>query len=214
MTPTQNRKKLSHERIVEVAARAIRRAGYEGVSVGAIMREAGLTHGGFYAHFDSRDALLVAALERAGRDSGTALLASMANKRAKGASPVRALIETYLADKHLAALEIGCPIAALGSEMPRQAKGVSEAARARVLGLIQVVRQALPATADPGQAQALASAMVGALQLARALGGAQGQQMLAGARRALVDRFDEHRCAGESACGGADFDPGKPSIRH
>jgi len=190
MALPQNRKLLSHDRIVEVAARAIRRAGHDGVSVGAVMHEAGLTHGGFYAHFESRDALLVAALERAGRDSAAVLCAAIASKRAKGASPVRALVETYLADKHLAAVETGCPIAALGSEIPRQTQGVNDAARGRVLGLVQVVRQLLPQGAEAGDAYALAGAMVGALQLARALGGKDGLQVLEGARRALIDRFD------------------------
>src|SRR4051794_30063545 len=52
--PAQSRKEATHERIVETAARAIRRSGYGGTGVAEIMKEAGLTHGGFYAHFDSR----------------------------------------------------------------------------------------------------------------------------------------------------------------
>jgi TetR/AcrR family transcriptional regulator, transcriptional repressor for nem operon len=55
-----SRKELTHDRILDVAARAIRRAGYDGVGLASIMKEAGLTHGGFYAHFASRDALLAA----------------------------------------------------------------------------------------------------------------------------------------------------------
>ena len=53
---TQSRKEASHERIVDVASRAIRRSGYDGTGVADIMKEAGLTHGGFYAHFASREA--------------------------------------------------------------------------------------------------------------------------------------------------------------
>ena len=68
MPRPSSRKALSHERIVDAAARAIRREGYAGVGVADVMKEAGLTHGGFYAHFPSRDALLAAAMERAGRD--------------------------------------------------------------------------------------------------------------------------------------------------
>ena len=67
-TPNSH-KEETHERILAVAARAIRRKGYAGVSVAEVMKEAGLTHGGFYAHFDSRDAMIVAALERASRES-------------------------------------------------------------------------------------------------------------------------------------------------
>ena len=68
-TRTPTRKELSHNRIVDAAARAVRRAGYRGVGVADIMKEAGLTHGGFYAHFESRDALLIEAMQRAGQDN-------------------------------------------------------------------------------------------------------------------------------------------------
>src|SRR5437763_15613144 len=70
-TPTARAaaKQATHERIVEVAARAIRRSGYGGTGVADIMKEAGLTHGGFYAHFASREAMLAEAAERAGADS-------------------------------------------------------------------------------------------------------------------------------------------------
>src|SRR5260370_40713911 len=69
MEKTATRKEESHERIVRAAARAIRKHGYEGLGVAQVMKEAGLTHGGFYAHFDSRDALLAEAADRAGAES-------------------------------------------------------------------------------------------------------------------------------------------------
>ena len=59
-------KEASHERIVQAAARAIRRSGYDGTGVADIMKEAGLTHGAFYAHFASREAMLAEAADRAG----------------------------------------------------------------------------------------------------------------------------------------------------
>ena len=62
------RKDVTHERIVAAAARAIRRSGYAGTSVADIMKEAGLTHGGFYAHFASREAMLAEAADRAGAE--------------------------------------------------------------------------------------------------------------------------------------------------
>src|SRR4051812_11208330 len=120
MESRPSRKEVTHDRIVETAARAIRRAGYDGVGVADIMKEAGLTHGGFYAHFPSRDALLVEAIERAGRDSAAVMAQSSARRRAKGASPFRAFVESYLSDAHLASHDVGCPVAALASEMPRQ----------------------------------------------------------------------------------------------
>src|SRR3982751_3541319 len=113
MSRTPNsRKQDTHERIVDVAARAIRRHGYAGVGVADVMRDAGLTHGGFYAHFESRDALLVEALERAGRDSGEVVTRAR-RQAAKGVSAFRALVEAYLSDEHLSSLDTGCPVAAL-----------------------------------------------------------------------------------------------------
>jgi TetR/AcrR family transcriptional repressor of nem operon len=67
--PAPSRKEATHERIVETAARAIRRSGYGGAGVAEIMKEAGLTHGGFYAHFDSREGMLAEAADRAGADT-------------------------------------------------------------------------------------------------------------------------------------------------
>src|SRR5580765_7148909 len=108
MSRTPNsRKEDTHERIVEVAARAIRRHGYAGVGVADVMKEAGLTHGGFYAHFKSRDAMLVEALERAGRDSSEAVARGVEARRARHVSAFRALVETYLGEAHLTAMETG-----------------------------------------------------------------------------------------------------------
>jgi TetR/AcrR family transcriptional regulator, transcriptional repressor for nem operon len=182
-----NRKALTHERILETAARAIRRAGFQGVGVADIMKEAGLTHGGFYAHFASRDALLVEALEHAGRHSAQRLDKGQALRQARGVSAFRALVEGYLSDQHLGDTEKGCAVAALASEMPRQAPEVREAAAQRVRGLVGRVRDALPTDAAPEVATAVASQMVGALQLARALGNnAEGRALLAANRSALL----------------------------
>ncbi len=70
---TSSRKESSHERILDAAARAIRRSGYGGTGVADIMREAGLTHGGFYAHFNSREEMLAEAADRAGAESVAAM---------------------------------------------------------------------------------------------------------------------------------------------
>src|SRR5206468_12094847 len=80
------RKDVTHERIVDAAARAIRRSGYSGTGVADIMKEAGLTHGGFYAHFASREAMLAEAADRAGADG-----MKVAARVAASAPPDRAL---------------------------------------------------------------------------------------------------------------------------
>ena len=186
-----SRKEITHDRIVETAARAIRRAGFGGVGVADIMNEAGLTHGGFYAHFASRDALVCEAIERAGQDSAARIARTSAIRRAQGATAFRAFVENYLSDRHLASRENGCPVAALASEMPRQSRAVGQAAAQRVRALIAAVRAVLPATVPPGSAAGIASQLVGALQLARALGdNAEGKAVLTSTRRMLLENYD------------------------
>lgn len=189
MSNAASRKELTHDRILDVASRAIRRAGYDGVGLATIMKEAGLTHGGFYAHFASRDALLAEATQRAGRDTGAVLAERLRQAQAKGSSPFAALVQTYLADAQLENTECGCVVAALASEIPRQAEEVADAARARVLGLVELVRRTLPAGSDLAQAQLVASTLVGTLQLARTLQGKAGRAWLANARDSLIRQY-------------------------
>ena len=191
MNDKASRRELSHQRILDVAARAIRRSGYDGVGVANIMKEAGLTHGGFYAHFSSRNALLAEAMLHASADSAARIQGRMAAQCAQGASPLRALIESYLSEVHLSSAELGCPLAALASEIPRQCPEVREASGKRVKGLIKLVQHTLPAGASSDSAQVIASTMIGALQLARALGdGEEGKTLLALNRAALIGQYD------------------------
>ena len=185
-----SKKEITHERILDAAARAIRRSGYAGASVADVMKEAGLTHGGFYAHFPSREEMIVGALDHAGKQSSANLRKTMAAAQKKSASPFRALIEAYLSVGHMAAPETGCVVAALGSEMPRQSDAVCQAAGERVRSLIRTVESALPAGVAKSEAPHIASAMVGGLQLARALGGTAGKELLAANRQALLDRYE------------------------
>src|ERR1700747_2548298 len=111
MARTPNsRKEDTHERIVDIAARAIRRHGYAGVGVADIMKEAGLTHGGFYAHFGSRDALVVEALERAGAESIAKMTAEA--EAAPDGTAIDVLVTRYLSDAHVNAPDAGCTLAA------------------------------------------------------------------------------------------------------
>src|SRR6185295_16938077 len=86
-----------------------------------------------------------------------------------GVSVFRSLVETYLADDHLASLGTGCPVAALGCDMPRQSKIVRGASSVLVQRLIAAVRSTLPG-APRATASVVAGTLVGSLQLARALG--------------------------------------------
>lgn len=190
MDKKPSRRELSHDRILDTAARAIRRSGFAGTGVADIMKEAGLTHGGFYAHFASRNALLVEAMERAGRDS-FALRTQVAEAlRRNGASPFRALVESYLSESHRESLELGCPLAALGSEFARQSPEVQAVAAARLQGFIRVIEKTLPA-AMADQAGVVAATLIGALQVARAMGDAeQGRAILRSTQTALLERYE------------------------
>ena len=184
-----SKKEETRSRIVRAAARAIRRHGYEGVGVADVMKEAGLTHGGFYAHFESRDALLAAAAEQAGAESNERLSRAVAS--AKPGEELSALVDTYLSDRHVAAPEegLGCAIAAAGSEVPRQQPEVRRAAGRRIKDLIGLVERQLPdwgKSAAHEKAMAITATMVGALLLARAADDPQLSRSIRKAARALI----------------------------
>ncbi len=165
-----SRKEATHERIVEVAARAIRRSGYDGTGVADIMKEAGLTHGGFYAHFESRDALLAEAGDRAGAEA-VAVAARVAANAPPGQA-LQAMVQAYLSQEHIAAIETGCPVSALGSEMPRQAPEVRRAATIHIKEMIDLFARQMPDWGQPQaheQAMALVCALVGTAMVARAV---------------------------------------------
>lgn len=168
--PLSAQKEETHKRIVDVAARAIRRSGYEGTGVADIMKEAGLTHGGFYAHFDSRDMLLVEAEAKACADS-SALAARVAAQAPPGEA-LAAMIDAYLSPEHIASIETGCPVSALASEMPRQTAEVRQVATAHIKEMIDLFARQFP---DWGQESAHVRAMttlctlIGTTVLARAV---------------------------------------------
>ena len=105
--------------ILECAARLFRERGFDGVGVDAVMREAGLTHGGFYGHFDNKQELIAQA-------SALALSQSLQSWKRQG---VAALLDSYLTPKHVTNPGRGCLLAALGSELGRQSARVQEAVR-------------------------------------------------------------------------------------
>ena len=163
-------KEASHERIVAVAARAIRKTGYDGTGVADIMKQAGLTHGAFYAHFASRDAMLAEAADRAGAESVTAVADVVAHAPPEQA--LAAMLRAYLSKAHVADAELGCPAAALGSEMPRQAPEVRRAATRRIKEMIDLVARQSPDWGQRGahdRALVTVATMVGAVVLARAV---------------------------------------------
>jgi AcrR family transcriptional regulator len=180
-------KEATHDRIVDAAARAIRRSGYNGTGVADIMKDAGLTHGGFYAHFASREAMLAEAADHAGGEA----VASM--ERVAGSVPPQqalvAMMQAYLSEDHVKSIETGCATAALGSEMPRQAPEVRRASTRRIKEMIDLVARQ---SADWGQPSAhdhalvTVSLMVGTLVLARAVDDPRLSEAL---RKAALDHL-------------------------
>jgi TetR/AcrR family transcriptional regulator, transcriptional repressor for nem operon len=163
-------KDATHERIVAVAARAIRRSGYDGTGVADIMKEAGLTHGAFYAHFTSREAMLAEAAARACAESAAAVAEVVAS--VPPGMALASMLGAYLSKEHLARIEIGCPLAALGSETSRQTPEVRHVATRHIKEMIDLVARQSPEWGQPGahqRALVTVATMVGALMLARAV---------------------------------------------
>ena len=187
ITKAGSRKEETRERILRAAARAIRKHGYEGVGVADVMKDAGLTHGGFYAHFKSRDALLAAAADQEGVESSEYLTRAIA--AAKPGHEFMALVDAYLSDGHVAALEQGCAIAAAGSEVPRQQADVRRAASRRIKDFIGLIERQFPEwgrSAAHEKAMGIAATLVGSVVLARAADDAQLSRSIRKAARELV----------------------------
>lgn len=163
-------KDATHERIVAVAARAIRRSGYGGTGVADIMKEAGLTHGAFYAHFASREAMLAEAAGRACAESAAAAAEVVAAVPAGTA--LASMLGAYLSREHVVQVDRGCPLAALGSETSRQAPEVRRVTTRHIKEMVDLIARQSSDWGQPGaheRALVVISTMVGALLLARAV---------------------------------------------
>ncbi len=150
--------------IVESAARALRRNGLDTVSIPALMKEAGLTHGGFYGYFKNRDQLVSEAVTLAAQQTAARVLS-------EDLGGVGAMLEAYLSEEHVKHPEMGCVIAALGTEGRKQPAPVRRAFGEVARGFLRLVDRQLrrkKATAEPSdEALRLAAQMIGAVVLAR-----------------------------------------------
>ncbi|HEU4408825.1 MAG TPA: TetR/AcrR family transcriptional regulator [Polyangiaceae bacterium] len=168
--------------IVESAARALRREGLDGVSIPALMKEAGLTHGGFYGYFKNRDQLVAEAITWAAQQTAARVLS-------EGAGDLRAMLAEYLSEGHAKHPEVGCVLAALGTEGPKQSPPVRRAFAQVARGFVRLIDRQLrrkKATPEPSdEALRLSSQMVGAVVLARLVDDeALAKRLLAAARSA------------------------------
>lgn len=179
----------TREAIVAAAADLIRRDGIAEASLADMMAAAGLTHGGFYRHFDNKEQLVAEALAAAGEKT----VAAIGRNMAKGG--INAAVDGYLSKAHRDAPTPTCPFAALGSEIARSGK----AAKVTATEVLEQLLASLAADAkDPerarGDAIAALSTMVGAMTLARiAADGALSAEILDRAREHLKEQEHLHR---------------------
>jgi len=167
---TLTKKEQTHLRILDTAARLIRQQGFEALSVGVLMKESGLTHGGFYAHFVNRDALLAEALAHARCQSAEQIQTELSALVRQGQAPLQAFIELYLSEAHLGAAKQGegCPLSALGSELFRLTSEGRVIAQDCIEGFVGLLQQLQPSLAKE-QAFALFASLMGVVQLTRSM---------------------------------------------
>jgi TetR/AcrR family transcriptional repressor of nem operon len=181
----------THARLVRLAGRALREKGPEKLAVAELMGTAGLTHGGFYAHFKSKDALLAEALEDVFAESRQKF-----QRFAEGLPPREALvryIDTYVSPAHRDRHASGCPIVALNSDLPRQSRRFRTAFDAGVKMLMADLANWIDA-AGIADGDALAgpvfTAMAGAVAVSRAVSDKRlSDELLAAARQSIKERL-------------------------
>ena len=170
MRYAEHHKQETRERVLRIAARDLRQNGPDKVVIADVMEAAGLTHGGFYAHFKSKDVFLAETLD------GIFIRArAKTREMVAGLPPRHALatyIDNYVSVAHRDHPESGCPIVALNSDLPRQSQKFRDAFDRGVRSLVAALAGWL---ADAGEKQAdklapsILSAMVGAVALSRAV---------------------------------------------
>jgi TetR/AcrR family transcriptional regulator, transcriptional repressor for nem operon len=180
-----------HEKIVKDASRRVRAEGITGAAVSAVMRDAGLTHGGFYKHFASKDDLLLESLSEAFRDIAAHL--SEVGEQSRPGTGWKAIVKAYLSPEHCDHVECGCPLAALAPELARADKAM----KGQIIEeLVKYKSRMLPLmpgrrAADKERAFfAIFSSMIGAVAIARILPDqAARASVLASARDFLLRSF-------------------------
>ena len=151
----------TRKRIVAAAAAEFRKNGIVATGLADLMKAAGLTHGGFYKHFESKDQLIAEACAEAGRE----LSERVAANTAKGSA-----VSSYLSTRHRDNPAAGCPLAALGPELARcdeKTRAVATAGFERLVGILAGQFDKLPPEEARRRALVSASTMIGALAMAR-----------------------------------------------
>lgn len=191
MRYSREHKAESHEKIVSMAARSFREHGADSSGIGKVMKKAGLTKGGFYRHFQSKDDLLVEGVTRAFEQMGEGMVA-VAEAAPKGQS-LRAMIGHYLSMRHAQAPGVGCVAAALGPELARKPVAVRKRIEAALEAYLE---RLLPYVPGRGREERLIktrmlfSGMAGVLMMARLASSAERrEEMLRQAQVFFAEQF-------------------------
>jgi len=173
MRVSKQQAELNRERVLDVASTLFRERGFDGIGVAELMKHAGLTHGGFYGQFASKDELMGEALDRAFNDALTHWRGVAMDAEAhKPGSALRAVSKVYLSPEHCAQVGTGCVMAALATDANRQSPTVRQRMTAGVQRFTHAMSKLFSGKAPEQQrekALAMTASLVGALMLARAV---------------------------------------------
>jgi len=190
MRYSKEHKLETHARIVKKASVRLREKGAHGVGVADLMKEAGLTHGGFYAHFDSREALVIEAFADA-MDRSTERWRKLAEQTPPD-KRLATIVATYLTPLHRDDPGHGCAVPTLGAEIARESPKTRKAFAAKLEQMIDMLAAQipeLPRKAARKRAMAVIATMMGTLVLARVAGtGDFSDEILGAGRDAVLDR--------------------------
>ncbi|NTA19360.1 TetR/AcrR family transcriptional regulator [Agrobacterium tumefaciens] len=156
----------NREAVINVASRLFRENGFDGIGLKDLMKGAGLTQGGFYKQFKSKDDLAALASRRA-MESATRRWSSVA---ASSSEPLSAVVDFYLSADHRGEMGDGCPLVALGSDAARQSTEVRSPFQDGIKAHLEVLKELMPAKGEPDvneKAMVILSLMVGAVTLSR-----------------------------------------------
>jgi TetR/AcrR family transcriptional repressor of nem operon len=201
MRYSREHKLETHARIVKKASVRLREKGAHGIGVADLMKDAGLTHGGFYAHFDSREALVIEAFAFA-MDRGTERWRKLAAQTPPD-KRLATIVSSYLTTVHRDDPGHGCAIPTLGAEIARESPKTRKAFAAKLEQMVEMLADQIPEVprkAARKQAMAAIATMMGTLVLARIAGtGGFSDEILGAGRDAVLDRATASKPAAKKA---------------
>ena len=163
-------KEKTHRRIVKDASRQLRKKGLNGPAVATLMKASGLTHGGFYKHFSSRDDLVVEALEESLRELTRTMIS--AAERSGSRAPWKSMIQTYLSIERCDGADRGCPIAALAPDIARTPPAMKQHISAAILKFREAMIPLMPGRTSEEKSSnflMIITTMVGTIAIARTM---------------------------------------------